>query len=56
MKKWKNIRDNFVREFKKTKKRSGDKAPPYIPKWKYYTALLFLRDTVRHSQLVNLLF
>lgn len=48
-KKWKNLRDTFLREVKKVKKsRSGDQqecAEIYIGKWIYYKSMLFLKDT-----------
>ena len=48
-KKWKSIRDRFVRELKKVKnQRSGDPGPPYKPSWSLYNLLLFLVDSVRH--------
>ena len=53
-KKWKNLRDTFVRELKKTKaQKSGDKGPNYTSQWPYFEQLLFLTDTVRHKPLVN---
>ncbi|XP_022162527.1 uncharacterized protein LOC111028264 [Myzus persicae] len=48
-KKWRNLRDTFLREKKKVKKcRSGDpqeRAEIYTGKWSYYNLLLFLKDT-----------
>lgn len=48
-KKWKNLRDTFLRETKKVKKsRSGDaqeSAEIYTGKWIYYKSMLFLKDT-----------
>ena len=51
-KKWKNLRDHFVRELKKVKKKrkTGESGPPYVSKWKYYEILSFLTDTVRHRE------
>ena len=51
MKKWKSLRDHFVREVRKKKKRkSGDKGPPFKSTWPLFELLLFLEDTVRHRQ------
>ena len=48
---WKTIRDRFVRELKKVKARkTGDEGPPYKPTWPLFETLLFLQDTVRHRQ------
>ena len=30
---WKNLRDRYIMEFKKTKKPTGTGGLPYIPKW-----------------------
>lgn len=50
-KKWKNLRDTFLREVKKVKKsRSGDaqeSAEIYTGKWIYYKSMLFLKDTTK---------
>lgn len=49
-KKWKNLRDTFLKEIKKVKKsRSGDGqecAEIYTGKWIYYKSMLFLKDTM----------
>lgn len=49
-KKWKNLRDTFLKEIKKVKKsRSGDAqecAEIYTGKWIYYKSMLFLKDTM----------
>ena len=51
MKKWKNLRDTFVRELRKVKKRkSGEKGPSYTSKWPYFEIMMFLSDTVKHRQ------
>ena len=51
LKKWKNLRDHFVRELKKVKKRpSGEEGPPYVSKWAYYEVMNFITDTVRHRE------
>ena len=49
MKKWKLLRDRFVREKKKVKQRkSGDKGPVYVSCWPLYHLLEFIADTVKH--------
>ena len=45
-KKWKNLRDQFVRELKK--KPSGEKGLPYVSRWHFFELLMFLSDTVCH--------
>lgn len=48
-KKWRSLRDTFLREKKKIKKsRSGDSqegAELYLGKWSYYNLMTFLKDT-----------
>ena len=52
-KKWKSLRDQFVRERKLvTNWKSGDPGPPYKPSWELYDLLLFLVNTVKHRLLV----
>lgn len=47
-KKWRYLRDQFAVEFGKIPPtRSGDGAIPVLPKWHYFTALLFLKDVVK---------
>lgn len=49
MKRWKNIRDRFVRELKKTKQyKNEDVDSSYASSWPMYDRLLFLQDIVRH--------
>ena len=48
MKRWKSIRDHFVRELRKKKTTSGDPGPEYKSSWLLYDLLLFLTDTVKH--------
>lgn len=51
MKKWKSIRDRYVRELKKIKERnSGEAVPVYVPTWPLFEELTFLNDSVRHRQ------
>ena len=47
-KRWKTLRDRYVRELKKTKqKKSGD---AYVSHWCLFEVLSFLEDSVRHKQ------
>ena len=47
--KWKSLRDHFVREVKKKKKKpSGGKRPAFVSRWPFFEMLTFLNDTVRH--------
>ena len=47
--KWKSLRDRFVRELKKVKKKkTGDPGPPYISCWPLFDTLSFLSDTVKY--------
>jgi len=44
---WKGLRDNFAKEFKKTEKpRLGEGAPPQTPRCMHFKALQFLRDVM----------
>ena len=46
---WKTLRDKFVREVKKVKKRkSGDSGPPYASTWPLFSMMLFLADSIKH--------
>ena len=49
-KKWRNLRDQFIKEFKKIPKgKSGDsqdRSVTYTGKWQYFKNLIFLKDTV----------
>ena len=48
---WKNLRDKFVRERKFTIKRpTGTSGPPSVSQWKYYNIMCFMQDTVRHRK------
>ena len=49
MKKWKALRDKFVRELKNVKlRKSGDSRPKYVSCWAYFDNMSFLKDSVRH--------
>ena len=50
-KRWRLIRDKFVRELKKTKKgKSGDKGPPPNSTWVLFDIMSFVGDTVKHKR------
>ena len=50
-KKWKGLRDKFVRELKKVKHRvTGEEGPPYMPSREFFDVLLFLTESVKHRQ------
>ena len=49
MKRFKSLRERFVREKKKRTKKSGD-AADNTPVWPYYDLLLFLKDVVKHRK------
>ena len=47
---WRLLRDKFVRELKKVKeKKSGGPGPAYVLCWPYYKNILFLQETVKHK-------
>ena len=49
MKKWKALKDRFVRELKKVKlTKSGDCCPKYVSCWAYFDNMSFLKDSVCH--------
>lgn len=49
MKRWKNLRDKFVRELKKSK--NSDTGEDDVPSgWPFFDFLLFLQDSVRHRK------
>ena len=46
---WKSLRDKYVREVKKVKKgKSGDEGPPLVSCWPLFELMTFIDDTVRH--------
>ena len=47
---WKVLRDRFVRELKQTKPKSGDAGPPLSSSWPLFKVLNFLTDTVKHKK------
>ena len=50
-KKWKSLRDKYVRELKKIKKRvSGDPGPPPTSSWPYFNIMSFLESTIKHRE------
>ena len=50
-KKWRLIRDKYVRELRKVKDiKSGDAGPSYTSCWPHFASLAFLQDTVRHGK------
>ena len=49
-KRWKGIRDKYVRELKKINGgQSGDAGLGYVSCWSLYKMLGFLKDTVKHK-------
>ena len=54
--KLKGVRDKFVKELHKVRKRkSGDEGPLYVSPWKLYGDMTFLTDSVKRRQWVTLL-
>ena len=51
---WKTLRDRFVRELKKTKgKKSGDPGPVIVSCWPLFELMKFVSDTVKHKRLAR---
>lgn len=50
MKRWKNLRDRFVRELKKSKRDGVEDAVLPHSSWPFFDFLLFLQDSVRHRK------
>ena len=46
-KKWKNLRDHFVREKEEEETKWGE-GPSFVSRWPFFEMLTFLNDTVRH--------
>ena len=52
-KRWKVLRDKYVRELKKNKsKKSGDAGPMNVSSWPLFQPMSFLKDTIRHKTFV----
>ena len=51
-KKWKYLRDNFLKQKKKENSRSGDPATRSVT-WKYYKSLSFLRDVTKTTASIS---
>ncbi|BES98424.1 BESS motif [Nesidiocoris tenuis] len=47
--KWKNLKDNFRKEMKKT----IENGPSYVPAWRHYNRLLFLTDVLLKSNRIS---
>ena len=47
------VREKYVRERKKLKKKSGDAGPEIISCWPLLQVMDFLRETVRHRRLAS---
>ena len=53
-KRWKCIRDKFVRELKKVNRsKSGDAGPSCLLCWPFYKVLLFFKDTEAQAASMN---
>ena len=51
--KWKSLRDRYVRELKKVRaKKSGTAGPVHVSQWCFFEVLSFLKDTVKHKKYV----
>ncbi|XP_011406710.1 PREDICTED: transcription factor Adf-1-like [Amphimedon queenslandica] len=49
-KKWKSLRDRYVRECKGIRRPTGTGGPPPKSHWSYFTIMSFIKDTVRHRK------
>ena len=48
MKKWNVLKDKFIRELKKVKKRkSGEEGQVYVSCWRFFVQMMFISDTVK---------
>ena len=46
---WKSLRDKFVREIKKAKKRKSDEeGPVYVSCWPHFQVMMVVSDTIKH--------
>ena len=51
MKRWKTLRDRFVRELKKTRNgKSGDAGPVVVSTWPLFNVMNFIGDSVKHKR------
>ena len=50
--KWKNLRDRYVRELKALKKPTGTGGPAPVSQWPYFNIMSFIKDTVRHRKYI----
>lgn len=51
IRRWRSLRDKFVRENKNvTKRKSGEEGPCYVSNWPLYNIMLFIGDTVKHRE------
>ena len=55
-KRWKGLRDKFVRAAKKTRNKSGDKGPMVVSSWPLLDAMLFLNDSIKHRRQVSFVY
>ena len=53
-KRWKQHRDKYVREKKKTKGKSGDAGPAVVSCWPLFQVMEFLKETIKHKILLLL--
>ena len=46
---WKALRDKFMREIKKVKKkRKSGAGPVYVSYWPHFQVMMFVSDTIKH--------
>ena len=51
MKRWKTLRDRYVRKLKKVNgRKSGEEGPPYVSTWPFSKVMGFLHDSVKHRR------
>ena len=51
LKRWKSLRDRFVREAKKVKENATpDGGSGYVPPWSLFHSMTFLMDSIRHRK------
>ena len=49
-KRWKQLREKYVREKKKIEGKSGDPGPTAVSCWPLFNKMDFLRGTVKHKR------